>query len=150
MHANVLTAWMLNCPPPHTPLAECLSQTAHVCLSNQAAARAFLESVHTKPRQWEACSKGIRGDLCLISLRGLISKIISHTEQKKLPNDLWVSQLLPISGDVAENWLRLLIQKSGSRDSWDHTDTQPVRGKHGPYPSHRVAEQQPPKSWWPD
>lgn len=146
MHPNMLTARILNCPH----LWQNVSQTALVCFSNQAAARAFLESVHTKPRQWEACSKGIRGDLCLISLRGLISKIISHTEQKELPNDLWVSQLLPILGDVAENWLRLLIQKSSSGGSWGHTDTQLARGKHRPYLSHRVAEQQALKSWWPD
>lgn len=64
---------------------------------------AFMESVHTKPRQWEVCSKGIRGNLYLISLRGLISKIISYTEQKELPGDLWVSQLLLISDDAIEN-----------------------------------------------
>lgn len=117
--------------PPPIHLCQNVSQTALICFSNQVAARDFLESVHTKPRQWEACSKGIRGDLCLISLRGLISKIISHTEQKELPNDLWVSQLLPILGDVTENWLRLLIQKSSSRGSWGHTDTQLVGGSIG-------------------
>lgn len=103
----IQTRWQQGCwiAPlrPNTPLAECLSQAARVCFGNRAVARAFLESVHRKPRQWEACSKGIRGDLNLISLRGLISKIISHTEQKELPNDLWVSQLLPVFGEVAEN-----------------------------------------------
>lgn len=121
------------------------------CLPQQAgSSQSFPAVCPHKAKQWEACSKGIREDLCLISLRGLISKIISHTEQKELPNDLWVSQLLPILVDVAENWLRLLIQKSSSRGSWGHTDTQLVRGKHRPYPSHRVAEQQPLKSCWPD
>ena len=62
-----------------------------------------MESVHTKPGQREVYSKGIRGDLCLISLRGLISKIISYTEQKELPSDLWGSQLLHKLGDVTEN-----------------------------------------------
>lgn len=62
-----------------------------------------MESVHTKPGQWEVCSKGISGNLCLISLRGLISKIISYTEQKELPGDLWVSQLLHVSDNVREN-----------------------------------------------
>lgn len=105
MHPNILTnltAWMLNYPA-NTTLAACLSRPVHSCFINQATARAFAESVRTKPVQWEVCSKGIRGDLCLISLRSLISKIISYTEQKELLDDLWVSQLLRVLGDATEN-----------------------------------------------
>lgn len=150
MHPNMPTARMLNYPLP-------IHLWQNVCPRQPLFASAIRQwpelfwSLSTKPRQWKACSKGIRGDLRLISLRGLISKIILHTEQKELPNDLWVSQLLPILCDVAENWLRLLIQKSSSRGSWGHTDTQLVRRKpYRPYLCHRVAEQQALKSQWPD
>lgn len=105
MHPDILTnltAWMLNYPAD-TPVAACLSWAVHSCIINQAMARVFMESVCTKPGQWEVCLKGIRGDLCLITLRGLISKIISYTEQKELLGDLRVSQLLHVLGDVTEN-----------------------------------------------
>lgn len=105
MRPNVLTsltARILNYPTI-TPLAACLPRPVRSCFINQAMAGAFMESVHTKPGQWEVCSKGIRRDLHLISLRGLISTIISYTEPKELPSDLGVSQLLHISGNVTED-----------------------------------------------
>lgn len=105
MHPSILTtltAQMLNYSTD-TPLAGCLPQPVHSCFINQAMARTFMESVHTKPGQWEVCSKGIRGNLYLINLRGLILKIISYTEQKELPGDLWTCQLLHVSDNMAES-----------------------------------------------